>query len=300
MAAARIVEPAQPRRGVDLRVFARDLVGGDRLPRHLAHIADDVEVQPGRFHHDDVRALGFIEQRLGDRLAAVRGIQLVGRLAQQPGAGGLGAADRIAERPVIAGIELRRVSHDARARKARAIQRPPDRTDAPVHHVRRRHEIHARPRLQDRHLGQDANRAVVLDVVHRRGQHAVMAVRRVGIERDVRQNHQLRHRLFHRPDRPENQRLLVQGLRPLMVLELRVELRKQRHRRHAQLVEGPAFLDEVREVQPEHPGHGFDLLRPGLALDDEERRDEVRRAQHRLLDECAQVGGAAQAPRALG
>ena len=57
--------------GLDHRVLAADVVGGDRQPRRVLDAADDVEVGQRRLDHDDVGALLDVEQRLAQRLVAV-------------------------------------------------------------------------------------------------------------------------------------------------------------------------------------------------------------------------------------
>ena len=95
-------------------------------------------------------------------------------------------------------------------------------------------------------------------------------------------------------------RVLAQRRRALLVLQPGIELREKRHRGDAELVQRAALLDEVRDVQAENPRHRGDRLGPALALDDEKRRDEIAGAQHRVLDQRAEAGRAAQAPRAVG
>jgi len=89
-------------------------------------------------------------------------------------------------------------------------------------------------------------------------------------------------------------------LRALLVLEFRVEFGKQRDRRDAEFIQRTALLHEIRDAEAEDTGHRLDLVGLGLAVDDEERRDEVRGPQHGFLHHGAQAGGAAQPPGTLG
>ena len=58
------VDPAVGGGGLDHRVLAGHLVGGDgHVRRRGAHVGDDVEVGHRRLDHDDVGALGEVEQR---------------------------------------------------------------------------------------------------------------------------------------------------------------------------------------------------------------------------------------------
>ena len=63
------------------------------------------------------------------------------------------------------------------------------------------HEIDARPRMQHRHLAKNRHSVIVRHVQAIRGQHAVVPVRRVRIERDVGDHGHLGHGFFHRPHR---------------------------------------------------------------------------------------------------
>jgi len=144
-----------------------------------------------------------------------------------------------------------------------------------------------------------ARAGVVLDVVARRVEHAVVAVTRVGIERDVGDHDEFGHRFFHGADGAQHERVLVERLGALVVLQLRIELGKQRDGRHAKFVDRAALLHEVGDVQPEDARHRLDFLGAPLPIHHEKRRDEVRRPQHGFLDHGAQRGGAAQAARTL-
>ena len=66
--------------GVQLGVFAGDLMRGDREARRHAQVADDVEVGAGGLHHQEVGAFFRIEERLTGGLAAVGRIHLVAGL----------------------------------------------------------------------------------------------------------------------------------------------------------------------------------------------------------------------------
>ena len=76
------IEPAQLRRRVNLGLFARDLISSDRLVRRVAHLADNIEVKPRRFHHHDVCAFRFVQAQLHERLAPIRWVELVRRLTE--------------------------------------------------------------------------------------------------------------------------------------------------------------------------------------------------------------------------
>ncbi len=155
------LEPAALGRRVDLRIFARNLIGRDGLFRHPTHVADDIQIKTCRFHHQDIRTLGVIEFELAERLAAVRRIHLVGRFVQRCRPRRSCTADRFAKRSIISRGKLHRISHDPSLLKPRRIQRAPDRTNPSVHHITRRHQIDPRPRMKHRHLAEDIHRPVI-------------------------------------------------------------------------------------------------------------------------------------------
>ena len=77
----------------------------------------------------------------------------------------------------------------------RFLQRLADRADAAVHHVRRRNDIRPRrglvQRLPDQHVGRR-----IVHYVPGRVDQAVMAVRGIGVERDVGQHADIEHRVL--------------------------------------------------------------------------------------------------------
>jgi hypothetical protein len=68
-----LVEPAVGAGGLDHRVLAADLVGGDGQGGVVAQEADDVQVGARGLDHDHVGALELVEFELAQGLAALAG-----------------------------------------------------------------------------------------------------------------------------------------------------------------------------------------------------------------------------------
>ena len=126
-----LFEIAGGRRGLQHRVLAADVVGGQRHPGRVLDPADHVQVGQRRLDHEDVGALLDVEPRLADRLVGVGGIHLVAATVAERRR----RVGRVAERPVEGRGELGRVGHDRRVDQAVVVQRGADRAHAAVHHV---------------------------------------------------------------------------------------------------------------------------------------------------------------------
>jgi hypothetical protein len=136
---ASAVQPVAFEGRVVHRVFAAHLVGEGGYLELVRDAPRDVQVGHARLDHDHVRTLGEIQGALVQGFVAVRRVHLVAELvATLDIAGG---THRIAERTVIAGGILGRVGHDQRVDVAVCLERLANRSDAPVHHVRRRDDI---------------------------------------------------------------------------------------------------------------------------------------------------------------
>ncbi len=159
---------SQPSRGggLDHRVLARDVVGGDGKVEALAGGADHVEVRQRRLDHDHVGAFGDVLLALAQRFADVRGVHLVAA----PVAERRRRVGRLAERAVEGRRVLRRVRDDRRVR-----QRLADRAHAPVHHVARADGVGAGVDVADRGPGEELEGRVVVHLAGLRD-HAAVAV----------------------------------------------------------------------------------------------------------------------------
>ncbi|MNZ84755.1 hypothetical protein D3C78_1035220 [compost metagenome] len=127
------------------------------------------------------------------RFVAVGRVHLIGFLvaAFQITAG----TERIAERAIVARRIFGGVSHDLSIHQTLMFQAIADRADTAVHHVTRCHDLCPGFRVRQRLTNQDLFGDVVNDITLFVN-NAVLTVSGVGIERHVRQNTQLRHRVF--------------------------------------------------------------------------------------------------------
>ena len=148
-------------------------------------------------------------------------------------------------------------------------------------------------RLAHQHL----HRLVVDDVaavVHQ----AVLAVRRVRVERDVGDDAERRVRRLQRTDRPLREAVRVEGTGAVVGLGRVVGDREQHDGRHAERVHGARRLDQQVHRQTLHARHRRDRLPGAFALDDEVGLDQHRGVDAVLGDEGTVEGVAAHAPGA--
>ena len=179
-----------------------------------------------------------------------------------------------------------------------AFEHLADRADAAVHHVRRRDDIHARFSLRARLLDEDLARFVVLHVAFF-VEHAILAVARVRIERDVRQHAEHREVLLQLAHGARNETFGIRGFAAIRSLERRLDRRKQRQHRHAQF---HALLGDFhqqidgRALDAGHRRHGLPHIR---AFDDEHRINEVVGREEVFAHQTAREVIAAHPARAM-
>ena len=175
-----------------------------------------------------------------------------------------------------------------------------DRADPAVHHVGRGDDVGAGRGLDQRLLDQHRAGRVV-EHIARRVDQPVMAVRRIGIERDVGEHADLGRRLLHRPDRAADEIVGVERL--------------ARHRRCAARAAcwGTGRRRECRGRAPRAPcrraGRPTSATRPARlatgsstpcpsAMNSGQIRSAGR--QHRLREQRPAPGGGAGAAQAEG
>ena len=225
---AVVVDPALLGGGLQHRVLARDVVGGDRHVELAAHLGDDVQVGEGRLHHHDVGALLDVERDLAHRLAHVGRIHLVAGAIAERGrridrGRGTGRSSRRRTWP------SRRAGRPARSRPRPAISRrkPTKPSIIPDGATRsapaRAYDSAARPRLS----------SVASLSMSPFDDHAAVAVRRVLAEAGVDGQHQLGDGLLDRAQRALHDALRVPRLAADLVLLLGQA--EQDHRRDAEL-----------------------------------------------------------------
>jgi hypothetical protein len=175
------------------------------------------------------------------------------------------------------------------------VQRGADRPDAPVHHVRRRDDVHARLRLRKGLLAQHRDRFIVHDVAGVVDE-AVLAVARVRIERDVRHHAELREVLLEIRDDARDEPLRVHRLLPVRGLERRLDRREERQGRDAELERVLRDREEAVRRVARDARHRRDGLLRIAALDHEHRVDQVVGRQPVLAHHAAREVVAPHAP----
>ena len=284
---------------MQLGVFARDLVGGDREIRRLAQVADDVEIGAGGLHHQEVGAFFRIEDRLTGGLAAVGRIHLVAGLGNRGFAGFAGAADGVAERPVEGRSELGGVGEDARAGVAGGIESLADGFNASVHHVGGGDEIGAGLGGEDGHLHERFDGAVIIHVGAGGVQDAVVAVGGVRVEGDVREDHRAGRLGLHFADGAVGEVRWVEGFGAFDGLAGGVDLREEGHAMDAEGEEFGALGAELGERDAADSGEGADGL-SDVTFGHEERLDQVAGFDDRFAEHGTDTGRSPEAAEADG
>ena len=177
--------------------------------------------------------------------------------------------------------------------ESRLVQGAADRAHASVHHVGRRDDVRARPRVHQRHPRQQPERRVVLDLVP--GDEPAVPVRRVLAEADVRDDQQL---LALRADRAHGSRhdaVLGVALRSLRVLAFGQA--EEDHARDAQRLHLAGLARGFVHREVEAAGQRCDLLAHPRARHDEEGIDQAVRREARLAHHPAQALGPAETAR---
>ena len=230
------------------------------------------------------------------RLFHVAGIHLV----RAPVAELRRRAGRVAERSVEARTVLRRIRHDAGAVEALVVERLPDRADAPVHHVGRRHEVGAGFRVRQGRLDQPRHGRVVDHVLA--VQDAAVAVRGVFAQAHVGQHQQARHAALDRPHGGLHRRARIRRLRADRVLVLGQA--EQQHAGDAQFLRRRRLLDRLVHRQLEDPRHRADRPADVAAFAHEHGIDQAVRRQPRLAhqrpDRLLTIAGGAGVSTAPG
>ena len=278
--------------GLQHRVLAGDVVGGERGAGRVLDPADDVEVRDGGLDHQHVGALVEVELGLAHRLGGVGRIHLVAAAVAELGRR-LGG---VAERAVEGGGVLGAVGDDRHAGVALLVELVADRADPAVHHVAGRDHVGAGLGVGDRGLGEQLDRDVVVDLAV--ADEAAVAVRGVLAEADVGDHGQVRVGLLQRPDGHLDDALVVVGARARLVL-VGGDAEEQ-DRADAGGGDLGRLGDQLGDREALDAGHRVDVLADALAGDDEQRLDQVRGRQVGLADQVAQRLGAPQAAQACG
>ena len=132
-----------------------------------------------------------------------------------------------------------------------------DARDAPVHHVRRRHDVGASLGVAQRLLGQRFERLVVEHVAARivGGDQSVLSVAGVGVKRDVGNDTQFRELLLQSCDGARYQPVRIPGFLRSRRLERRIDHRKQGQRRYTKHLRAFGGLQQAIDTLPLDAGH---------------------------------------------
>ena len=167
-----------------------------------------------------------VEFDLAQSLVGIGGVHLVGALVALQRAG---RADRFAERAVEGRSVFRRVGHDLHVDEPFRVQRRADGADPAVHHVGGGDDVGAGVRLVERLPHQRRYGFVVEDRLARH--EAVVAVARVGIERNVGDEPEARELLLDRAAGLAHQIVLIERLAAEVVLQARLGVGEKGDRR---------------------------------------------------------------------
>ena len=178
------------------------------------------------------------------------------------------------------------------------LQGRANRTDATVHHVRRRDDVAAGLDLHQRLGDQDFERFVIEDL---RARHqSVMAVAGIGIERHIAPNPDVGHLGLDRTGRLANQVFRVERFCRILAAQLRIGIGKQRNDRNAELSGLSRRLNGQIDGQPVDARHGRHGRAAVGAVGQKYWPDEVRSAQGVFLHHAARPVSPAVAPHPGG
>ncbi len=117
-----------------------------------------------------------------------------------------------------------------------------------------------------------------------------MAVAGVGVEGHVAEHADIGVRALDRAHGAADEIVRIDRLVSLLALELGVGEGEERHAGNAELLRLAHGIDEGREREALHAGHGGNRLAPALALAQEDRPDQIVRAEPMLGDQAPGPG----------
>ena len=182
--------------------------------------------------------------------------------------------------------------------RPRGVERAADGADPPVHHVGRRDDVAAGVRLDERLLDQHLDGLVVEDLAV--PQQAVMAVAGIGIERDVAQHADIGHFLLDGADGAADEVFRIEGLGAGLVAKSRLGIGKQGEAGDVEPRRPFGVAHGLVDRNPLHPRHRADRDALPLAVDDEQRPDQVVGGEHVLPHHAPRPFGFAVAAVACG
>ena len=260
------------------------MVEEGRSLEFFLHAPQHVKVRNARLHHDHIRAFLQVIADFPEGFVAVCRILLVDVLVRA--AEVRGGTHGVAERAVVRGGVLRGVSHDPGVDQVLFLKGAADRADTAVHHVRRGNHVSARAGLAEG-LQHELLHGLIIHDEARVVDQAVLAVRRVGVERDVSHDAELRELLLHRLDRAGNETVRVVGFATVRRLQFLFNMREERDHRHAEINALLADFEQFIDRKTGNARHRRDGVAAVFALLDKNRQDQIVRRKRRFTDESA-------------
>lgn len=283
------VQPATGSRRLDHQVLAAHVVSSDGQSSPRPEAVDDIEIERGGFHHQHVRAFGFIQGGLALGFPRVGVVHLVGLLVSELGCG----VERAAEGAVAGAGVLRRVGEDAHIRVVCCIQRTAQGGHAAIHHVAGGDDVRPGIGVAEGLTAEGGHGFIIQDAPVVRHE-SVVTVRVVGVQCHVCDDSESGELRLERPDGTRHQPLRVPGFAGVPRFQAVRDGGEEHHGRHAERMGLTGLLQQSVHRPPGAAGHGLD----GLVLRTrvhEERVDEVGRRELRLANEVADGGRAAVA-----
>ena len=204
----------------------------------------------------------------------------------------------VAERAVEGGRIFRRIGHDLHVEESGRVQRLADGADAAVHHVRRRDDVAAGFGLHQRLPHQYRDRLVVEDPAVL--DQPVMAVAGEGIERDVAEHAEIGKFLLDRAHRLAHEVIGVERLRAVLVAQGRLGIGKQRDAGDVQFHRALGVAHGLIDGEPVDAGHRGDGGALVVAVDHEQRPDQIVGGEHVFAHQPPRPFRLAVAARAHG
>ena len=175
-------------------------------------------------------------------------------------------------------------------RESAGVERLPNPGHAAIHHVTRRNDVDTGPRLDRGDLPEQVHGRIVVDFTV--ANHAAVTVIGVLAQAHVADHEQSGNRTLHDPNRLLDDPLLVVRLRSRRVL--RGGNTEQHDAAQLQRLRALGVLHQLVHREPGDARHRIDRAPHAFTVHDEERPDELRRYNVRLLHQTAQRGRAPQ------
>ena len=207
------------------------------------------------------------------------------------------AADGVAERPVEGRGIFCRIGHDLRIEETLGIEAGADRRDPAVHHVGRRDDIGAGAGLVQRLADEHRDGLVVEDGVA--AQQSVVAMARIGVERDIGDEADGGRRGLDRAAGAAHEIVGIQRLAALGIAPVGIGIGEEREGGNAEPLGAQGLADRLVDGEPLDAGHRGHLVAALVAVDEENRPDQIVGRQNVFTRQATRPLGLAVAARAM-